>query len=76
MTTQEPKDKPAQQGDTLIQVGIYIRQRQELAIEELKLTLRKRNIKTNTSAVVRTAIDFLLRQDTDTLVDLFKREDK
>jgi hypothetical protein len=75
MTTQEPNDKPTEPGDTLIQVGVYIRRSHELAIEELKLTLRKRNIKTNTSAVVRTAIDFLLRQDTETLVDLFKRED-
>lgn len=53
--------------DELERATFYIRPEQQEALEELKIKLRRRNVKTNKSALIRQAIDLLGEQDLDAL---------
>lgn len=50
----------------------YIRSDQHPELDELKLKLRKRGIKTDKSELIRVAIDFLISQDLDEVAKLLQ----
>lgn len=49
--------------DALERATFYIRPGQQSLLEELKLRLRRRNVKTNKSELIREAIDLLSEQE-------------
>jgi hypothetical protein len=52
----------------------YIRVDQPTNLEELKLKLRKKGIKTDKSELVRIALDMLTSQDIDAIVNLLSEK--
>ena len=58
----------------LERTGFYVRPDQNKAIDKLLLDLRDKDLRANRSAVVRAAIDLLLRQDLNQAAALVKEQ--
>ena len=52
----------------------YIQPGDQVALDELKLKLRKRGVKTDKSELVRKAIELLTEQDIETIISRLKSE--
>lgn len=70
-TVNQQDDTQSNQQDDLERATFYIRPDQNITLEELRIKLRKLNIKSNKSEIVRKAIDLLAEQHTDLLVSKF-----
>ena len=52
----------------------YLRPGHQVALDELKLKLRKKGVKTDKSVLARTAIELLVEQGVETIISRLKSE--
>ena len=74
ISTNQQVDISTSQQPDLERTGFYIRPDQNSAIELLRGELRKKKVKANRSEIIRAAIDLLLTQDHQIVVNLLTNQ--